>query len=88
MHKKRFSYQFSSELPRFSFINTDATNNLQNIQHTVTSIYNGLITTAPRTLQAQEYAIPSTEEMSLNTYKKKANKENNKENKETGKFST
>lgn len=42
-----FSYQFSSELPRFSFINTDATNNLQNIQHTVTSIYNGLFTTAP-----------------------------------------
>ncbi len=34
MHKNALFLPTSSELSRFSFINTDATNNLQNIQHT------------------------------------------------------
>ncbi len=34
MHKNAFFLPTSSQLSRFSFINTDATNNLQNIQHT------------------------------------------------------
>lgn len=34
MHKNALFLPTSSEVSRFSFINTDATNNLQNIQHT------------------------------------------------------
>lgn len=71
MHKKHLLF-LPIFLKRCRFINTNATNNLQNIQHTVTSIYNGLITTAPYTFEVQEYAIPSTEEMFLNTYKKES----------------
>lgn len=49
MHKNaRFSYQFSSELLDLASSTLMQQRTFKNIQHTVTSIYNGLITTAPQ----------------------------------------
>lgn len=84
MHKNAFFLPTSSELSRFSFINTDATNNLQNIQYTCNiHLQWGFSPRHPTLFKNRSTSILSKEKnKSLNTYKMKAKKKKQ----ETGSF--